>query len=115
VENTRAVRRDHPRRLFLHQLQVRARIARPRANKAGRQFRLGQMDEVARELVVKPATGVNPKVKVVLKFPNWLRHYQGLGYNLEVGARVFSTESTPATEPASRSTTLSTYSSTKAI
>jgi len=48
------------------------------------------MDEVARELVVKPAKAVNPKVKVVLKFSQiGNEHYQGLGYNLEVGAKYF--------------------------
>ncbi len=53
------------------------------------QFRLEQLDEAARELVVKPAKTVNPKVKIVLKFPNWYEHYQGLGYNLKAGAAYF--------------------------
>ena len=60
-----------------------------KGDKSWTQFRLEQMDEVARELVVKPAKAVNPKVKVVLKFPNWYEHYQGLGYNLEAGAKYF--------------------------
>ena len=60
-----------------------------KGNKSWTQFRLEQMDKVARDLVVKPAKAVNPKVKVVLKFPNWYEHYQGLGYNLEAGVKYF--------------------------
>ena len=60
-----------------------------KGDKSWTQFRLEQMDEVARDLVVKPARKINPKVKVVLKFPNWYEHYQGLGYNLEAGVKYF--------------------------
>ncbi len=56
-----------------------------KGDKSWTQFRLEQMDEVARDLAVKPARKINPRVKVVLKFPNWYEHYQGLGYNLEAG------------------------------
>jgi hypothetical protein len=60
-----------------------------KGDKSWTQFRLEQMDEVARDLVVKPTKKINPRVKVVLKFPNWYEHYQGLGYNLEAGVKYF--------------------------
>lgn len=65
------------------------RCIEARGKKSWTQFRLEQMDEVARDLVVKPAKAVNPRVKVVLKFPNWYEHYQGLGYNLASGVKHF--------------------------
>ncbi|MGB7761852.1 MAG: hypothetical protein WBL61_18610 [Bryobacteraceae bacterium] len=47
------------------------------------QFRLAQMDEAARNLVIGPAKAVNPNVKVIIKYPNWYDHFQNLGFNLE--------------------------------
>jgi hypothetical protein len=47
------------------------------------QYRLNLMKGAAEELVVRPAKAVNPKVKVVIKFPNWYEHFQGLGFDLE--------------------------------
>ena len=35
------------------------------------QFRLALMDDAAENLLIKPAKAVNPKVKMVIKFPNW--------------------------------------------
>lgn len=65
------------------------RCIEAKGDKSWTQFRLEQMDGVARDLVVGPAKSVNPKVKVVLKFPNWYEHYQGLGYNLASGVKRF--------------------------
>jgi hypothetical protein len=53
------------------------------------QFRLAQMDEAARTLVLGPAKAVNPKVKVVIKYPNWYDHFQALGFDLELQPRIF--------------------------
>jgi hypothetical protein len=47
------------------------------------QFRLDQMTQASRELVLAPAREVNPDVKVVIKYPNWYEHFQGLGFNLK--------------------------------
>jgi hypothetical protein len=47
------------------------------------QFRLGLMDEAAENLIIRPARAVNPKVKLIIKFPNWYEHFQGLGYDLD--------------------------------
>ncbi len=52
-------------------------------------YRLKLMTEAGRDLVVKPAKRVNPRVKVIIKYPNWYEHFQGLGFNLETGPQVF--------------------------
>jgi hypothetical protein len=52
-------------------------------------YRLKLLDEAARELIVNPAKAVNPNVKVVIKFPNWYEHFQGLGFNLETEPEIF--------------------------
>ena len=52
-------------------------------------FRVELMDQASRELIVGPARQVNPKVKVIIKFPNWYEHFQGNGYDLEKEPRIF--------------------------
>lgn len=52
-------------------------------------FRLKQMTEAAQNLIIGPAKAVNPKVKVVVKYPNWYEHFQGLGFNLETEPPLF--------------------------
>jgi hypothetical protein len=62
------------------------------AAKGGRswtQFRLALMDDAAENLLVKPAKAVNPKVKMIVKFPNWYEHFQGSGYDLDREPRIF--------------------------
>jgi hypothetical protein len=53
------------------------------------QHRLKLMTEAGRNLVVGPARRVNPKVRVIIKYPNWYEHFQALGFNLETGPKVF--------------------------
>ncbi len=53
------------------------------------QFRLDLMDDAAENLIVKPARAVNPKVKMVIKFPNWYEHFQGLGFDLAKEPQIF--------------------------
>ncbi len=53
------------------------------------QFRLKLMDEVSRDLILGPAKAVNPKVKVVIKFPNWYEHFQANGYDLDQEPKIF--------------------------
>jgi hypothetical protein len=60
-----------------------------KGNKSWTQFRLALMDDVAKNLIVKPAKAVNPKVKMVVKFPNWYEHFQGLGYDLNQEPKIF--------------------------
>ncbi|MDP4217036.1 MAG: hypothetical protein Q8927_12620 [Bacteroidota bacterium] len=52
-------------------------------------YRLDLMAEAARSLIIGPAKAVNPKVKVVVKYPNWYEHFQGLGFNLEKEPKLF--------------------------
>jgi hypothetical protein len=52
-------------------------------------FRVKTMDEVSRDLVVGAAKAVNPKVKIIIKFPNWYEHFQGNGYDLAEQPRIF--------------------------
>jgi hypothetical protein len=60
-----------------------------KGGKSWTQFRLEQMTEAARELVLAPARAANPRAEVVIKYPNWYEHFQGLGFNLEDGPRQF--------------------------
>ncbi|MGA3182915.1 MAG: hypothetical protein ABSF38_21550 [Verrucomicrobiota bacterium] len=53
------------------------------------QFRLDLMRDAAKNLLVGPAREVNPKVKMVIKFPNWYEHFQGLGYDLDQEPKIF--------------------------
>ena len=62
---------------------------RAKGEQSWTRFRLDQMAQVARELVIGPAKAVNPKIKMVIKYPNWYDHYQYLGYNLEVEPKLF--------------------------
>jgi hypothetical protein len=60
-----------------------------KGNRTWTEFRLAQMDEAARNLVLGPARAVNPKVKVIIKYPNWYDHFQYLGFNLETEPKIF--------------------------
>ena len=62
---------------------------RARGDRSWTEYRLALLDEAARELILAPARKVNPKVRVVIKYPNWYEHFQGLGFNLETGPRIF--------------------------
>jgi hypothetical protein len=53
------------------------------------EYRLALMDEAARNLVVGPARAANPKVRVIIKYPNWYDHFQNLGFNLETEPKYF--------------------------
>jgi len=57
--------------------------------KSWTQFRLDLLCDAAENLIVKPAKAVNPKVKMVIKFPNWYEHFQGSGFDLEREPRIF--------------------------
>jgi len=62
---------------------------RARSNRSWTEHRLQLMTDAGRDLVVRPAKRVNPQVKVIIKYPNWYDHFQGLGFNLETGPKVF--------------------------
>jgi len=52
-------------------------------------YRLAKMNEAARELVLGPAKQENPRVRMIIKYPNWYEHFQGLGYDLATEAHAF--------------------------
>lgn len=60
-----------------------------KGNRTWTEYRLQLMNEAGKNLVVGPAKKVNPKVKVIIKYPNWYDHFQGLGFNLEDGPQIF--------------------------
>jgi hypothetical protein len=60
-----------------------------KGDKSWTEFRLGLLDEAARNLVVGPARAVNPNVTMIIKYPNWYEHYQGMGYDLETEPKIF--------------------------
>lgn len=60
-----------------------------KGNQSWTQFRLSLMDEAAESLIIKPARAVNPKMKLVVKFPNWYEHFQGSGYDLAKEPKLF--------------------------
>ena len=60
-----------------------------KGDKSWTRFRLYLMAEVSRNLLVGPARKVNPRVKMVIKYPNWYEHYQYSGYNLEDEPKIF--------------------------
>lgn len=53
------------------------------------EFRLQLMDDVSRDLVLKPAKDANPHVHIIIKYPNWYPSFQGLGYDLERESQIF--------------------------
>ena len=52
-------------------------------------YRLAIMEDAARNLVIGPAKRVNPKVKVIIKYPNWYDDFPALGFNLARGPQLF--------------------------
>ena len=60
-----------------------------KGDKSWTQYRLALMTDAAKNLIVGPAKAVNPKVKVVVKYPNWYEHFAGMGFNLETEPKIF--------------------------
>ena len=54
---------------------------REKGNKSWEEFRLEKMQEVSKNLVIDPAKKVNPKINIIIKYPNWRESYQETGYN----------------------------------
>ncbi|MDR2495866.1 MAG: hypothetical protein LBD21_01905 [Tannerellaceae bacterium] len=62
---------------------------RAKANKSWSAYRTELMTAAARDLVINPARKVNPKVKIIIKYPNWYDHFQALGFDLKNGPQIF--------------------------
>ena len=52
-------------------------------------YRLAVMEDAAKNLVIGPARRVNPKARVIIKYPNWYDHFPALGFNLARGPQLF--------------------------
>ena len=53
------------------------------------QYRMDLLTQAGVELIVNPSKRVNPNVKIIIKYPNWYDHFQGLGFSLETGPQIF--------------------------
>ena len=62
---------------------------RAKGTRSWSQFRLDLMRDAAQSLVVGPAKAVNPRIKVVIKYPNWYEHFPYAGFDLEAEPRIF--------------------------
>lgn len=58
-------------------------------DKSWSEYRLALMTEAAQNVIMNPAKKVNPKVKVIIKYPNWYEHFHELGFNLETEPKIF--------------------------
>lgn len=52
-----------------------------KGSKSWKEFRLEKMMDVSKNLILAPAKKVNPKCKVIIKYPNWRESYHQTGYN----------------------------------
>ncbi|MEJ6949782.1 permease [Natronospora cellulosivora (SeqCode)] len=53
------------------------------------EFRLKLMKEVSENLIIKPARKINPDLKIIIKFPNWIESFQETGYNTKEQSELF--------------------------
>lgn len=60
-----------------------------KGDKSWTDYRLELMKNAAVDLVINPSKKVNPNVKVIIKYPNWYEHFQGLGFDLEAEPKLF--------------------------
>ena len=50
-----------------------------KGTKSWTQYRMDLLAEAGKSLIIDPSRKVNPKVKIIIKYPNWYDHFQGLG------------------------------------
>src|SRR5206468_10858153 len=46
-----------------------------KGNRSWTQYRLEKMRQVSRDIVMGPAHAVNPRIKMIVKYPNWYEHF----------------------------------------
>ena len=73
---------------FFYSTKTDADIA-AKGNRTWTQYRLDSMRDASENLVLKPARAINPKIKMIIKYPNWYEHFQASGYDLDVEAKNF--------------------------
>ena len=52
-----------------------------KGDRSWQEYRLALMKDVSENVIVGPAKKVNPKCKLIIKFPNWMESYAEAGYN----------------------------------
>ena len=62
---------------------------REKGSRSWEEFRLEKMTEVSRDLIIGPAKKVNPKVHIIIKYPNWRESFAQTGYNLGQQPEIF--------------------------
>jgi hypothetical protein len=73
---------------FFYTMKTDADIA-AKGNRSWTDYRIAKMREAARDLVIGPAKRENPRVRMIVKYPNWYEHFHGLGYDLADEAHMF--------------------------
>jgi hypothetical protein len=73
---------------FFYTMKSDADIA-AKGNRSWTEYRLDKMRDAARNLVIGPAKQENPRVRMIVKYPNWYEHFHGLGYDLADEAHMF--------------------------
>jgi hypothetical protein len=73
---------------FFYTSKSEADIA-ARGKRSWTDYRIDKMREASRDLVLGPAKAENPRVKVIIKYPNWYEHFHGLGFDLADQAQMF--------------------------
>ena len=52
-----------------------------KGSRSWQDYRLDMMKDVSRNVIVAPAKKVNPRCRVIIKYPNWMESYAEAGYN----------------------------------
>ncbi|NLH15687.1 MAG: hypothetical protein GX455_03815, partial [Phycisphaerae bacterium] len=63
--------------------------AKAKGNKSWGQYRCELMDQVSRDRILEPARKVNPKVKIIIKYPQWYEEFHNRGYDVIAETRDF--------------------------
>jgi len=57
--------------------------------KSWEKFRLALMNDISENVIIKNAKAANPKINIIIKYPNWYDSFQACGYNLEDESKMF--------------------------
>jgi len=60
-----------------------------RGSRSWAEYRLPLMQKMSGERVLGPARAVNPKVRIIIKYPQWYEEFHERGYDVEVETRLF--------------------------
>lgn len=60
-----------------------------KGDKSWSEFRVELLKDISQNVIVGPAKRINPKVNMIIKYPNWYEHYQEAGYNLRDEPHLF--------------------------